>query len=40
MVAVGDDARELGAVVAVLSRRDDAGLPRMDTVAGLRALAG
>jgi hypothetical protein len=39
MVAVGDDADELTAVVAVLSRHEDAGLPRLDTVAALRALA-
>jgi hypothetical protein len=38
MVAVGDDAAELGAVVAVLSRNEDPGLPRLDTVAALRSL--
>jgi hypothetical protein len=38
MVAVGDDADELGAVVAVLSRNEDPGLPRLDTVAALRSL--
>lgn len=38
MVAVGDDAHELDAVVAVLSRNEDAGLPRLDTVAALRGL--
>jgi hypothetical protein len=38
MVAVGDEAAELGAVVAVLSRREDRGLPRLDTVAALRGL--
>jgi hypothetical protein len=38
MVAVGDDADELGSVVAVLSRNEDGGLPRLDTVAALRGL--
>jgi hypothetical protein len=40
MVAVTDGATELDEVVAILSRGSDVDLPRMDSVAGLRALAG
>jgi hypothetical protein len=39
MLAVGEDAGELDAAVAVLSRHAEIGLPRLDSVAALRAFA-